>query len=109
MRTNHKRLFKNFVKKAHKPLQLAISDEVDEVCERPYDGEAKVGDLLGFYVWKFKFNRQEYLIAYRPPSKEVVDTVSDLEIEFLVIDFYKVGSHENFYEDLKRYIKEELS
>ena len=104
----HKRLFKNFVKKAHKPLQLAISDEVDEVCERPYDGEAKVGDLLGFYVWKFKFNRQEYLIAYRPPPKQVADTVGDLEIEFLVIDFYKVGSHENFYEDLKHYIKEEL-
>ena len=105
----YKRLFRNFVKKAHKPLQLAISDEVDEVCERPYDGEAKLGDLLGFYVWKFKFNRQEYLIAYRPPSKEVADTVSDLEIEFLVIDFYKVGSHEDFCEDLKRYIKEELS
>ena len=34
--------------------------------------------------------------------------ISDLEIEFLVIDFYKVGSHENFYEDLKRYINEEL-
>ena len=107
MRPSHKRLFKTFVKKAHKPLQLAISDEVDEVCERPYDGEAKVGDLRGFYVWKFKFNRQEYLIAYRPPPKEVADTVSELEIEFLVIDFYKVGSHENFYEDLKRYIKEE--
>ena len=88
---------------------MAISDEVDEVCERPYDGEAKVGDLLGFYVWKFKFNRQEYLIAYRPPSKEVADTVSDLEIEFPVIDFYKVGSHEKFYEDLKPSIKEELS
>ena len=44
----YKRLFRNFVKKAHKPLQLAISDEVDEVCERPYDGEAKLGDLLGF-------------------------------------------------------------
>ena len=109
MKPNYKPPFSKFTKKAHKPLQLAISDEVDEVCERPYDGEAKVGDLLGFYVWKFKFNRQEYLIAYRPPSKEVADTVSDLEIEFLVIDFYKVGSHEDFCEDLKRYIKEELS
>jgi hypothetical protein len=109
MQPNHKRPFRNFVKKAHKPLQLAISDEVDAVCERPYEGEAKVGDLLGFYVWKFKFNRQEYLIAYRPPPKEMADAVSNLEIEFLVIDFYKVGSHENFYDELKRYIKEELS
>ena len=109
MQPNFKRSFKNFVKKAHKPLQLAIDDEADAVCERPYDGEAKVGDLLGFYVWKFKFNRQEFLIAYRPPAKEVAESTSDLEIEFLVIDFYKVGSHENFYEDLKHYIKEELS
>ena len=105
----YKRLFRNFVKKAHKPLQLAISDEVDEVCERPYDGEAKLGDLLGFYVWKFKFNRQEYLIAYQPPPKTATADRSTLEIEFLVIDFYKVGPHENFYEDLKRYIKEEQS
>lgn len=109
MQANFKRSFKNFVKKARKPLQLAIDDEVEAVCERPYDGEAKVGDLLGFFVWKFKFNRQEYLIAYRPPPKELAESTSDLEIEFLVIDFYKVGSHENFYDDLKRYIKEELS
>ena len=106
MKANFKRPFKNFVKKAHKPLQLAIDDEVDEVCERPYDGEAKVGDLAGFHVWKFKFNKQEYLIAYRPPP---IGQASDeeIEIEFLVIDFYKVGSHENFYDELKRYIKEE--
>lgn len=106
MKSNFKRPFKNFIKKAHKPLQLAIDDEVDEVCERPYDGESKTGDLSGFYVWKFRFNKQEYLIAYRPPSME---QATDDEIEFLVIDFYKVGSHENFYDELKHYIKEEKS
>ena len=108
MQPNFKRPFKNFIKKAHKPLQLAIDDEVDEVCERPYDGEAKVGDLLGFHVWKFRFNKQEYLIAYRPPPIEQA-TAGEIEIEFLVIDFYKVGSHENFHDELKRYIKEEKS
>ena len=41
-------------------------------------------------------------------NREVADTVSDCEIEFLVIVFYKAGSHENFYDDLKRYLKEEL-
>lgn len=107
MLPNHKRPFKNFVKKANKPLQLAIDDEEEKVCERPYDGEPKVGDLSGFYVWKFKFNRQEYLIAYRPPAKEVVDAVSALEIASLIIDFYTIGSHENFYQNLKRYLKEE--
>ncbi len=106
MQSSFKRPFKNFVKKAHKPLQLAISDEVDDICERPYAGEPKIGDLFGFYVWKFRFNKQEYLIAYRPPPKDR-EVAGDLEIEFLVIDFYKVGSHENFYDELKHYIKEE--
>ena len=105
MRSNFKRPFKNFVKKAHKPLQLAIGDEVDFVCDHPYDGERKSGDLLGFFVHKFVFSRQTYLIAYRPPQVGALS--DDTEIEFLVIDFYQVGSHENFYDDLKRYIKEE--
>jgi hypothetical protein len=107
MRPNYKRPFRDFIKKAHKPLQLAIEDEVVGLCGDPYKGEQKVGDLLGFYVWKFKFNRQQYLIAYRPPGKGQV--VGDLEIEFLVVDFYKVGPHENFYDELKRYAKEERS
>lgn len=105
MKPSFKRPFKNFVKKAHKPLQLAIDDEVDYVCDHPYAGEAKVGDLRGFYVRKFSFNRQLYLIAYRPPPMEEV--TEDVEIEFLVIDFYQVGGHENFYDELKHYIKEE--
>ncbi len=108
MKPIHKHPFRNFVKKAQKPLQLVIEDETEYVRARPYDGQAKVGDLLGFYVWKFKFNKQEYLIAYRPPPKEVAETAIDFEVEFLVIDFYKVGSHEKLYEELKRYIKEEL-
>ena len=29
------------------------------------------------------------------------------QVEFLVIDFYKIGSHENFYDELKRYLREE--
>ena len=51
-------------------------------------------------VYKFRFNRQEYLLAYRPP-------VEDLPLEFLIIDFYQVGSHENFYADLKHYLRQE--
>ncbi|MBP7546662.1 MAG: type II toxin-antitoxin system RelE/ParE family toxin, partial [Corallincola sp.] len=39
--------FSRFVKKAHKPLQLAIEDAVEEICENPEIGEAKVGDLTG--------------------------------------------------------------
>lgn len=105
MEPRYKRPFKNFVKKAHKPLQLAIEDEVEAVCDHPYEGERKIGDLSGFFVWKFTFNRQHYLMAYRPPPESQVATGA--EIEFFVIDFYKIGTHENFYDELKRYIDEE--
>ncbi|MBC7293319.1 MAG: type II toxin-antitoxin system RelE/ParE family toxin [Thermoleophilia bacterium] len=105
MKPNYKPPFSRFTKKAHKPLQLAIEDAVDEVCENPEIGEAKVGDLAGIWVYKFKFNRQEYLIAYRPPTPEAQRQGIDMEL--LIIDFYQVGSHENFYGELKRYLKSE--
>ncbi|WP_242508603.1 type II toxin-antitoxin system RelE/ParE family toxin [Rhodocyclus purpureus] len=105
MRPNYKSPFSKFVKKAHKPLQLAIEDATEEVCQKPEIGEAKVGDLAGIWVYKFKFNRQEYLMAYRPPSPE--DERQEADVELLLIDFYKVGSHENFYDELKRYLRSE--
>ena len=55
MQTSFKRPFAQFVKKAHKPLQLAIEDEVEVVCEAPQIGELKVGDLAGIRVHKFRF------------------------------------------------------
>lgn len=91
----YKRPFTQFVKKQHKPLQAVIEDEVLKVCENPQAGEAKVGDLAGIRVYKFTHKKQEYLIAYavqentHPPG----------------IEFYQIGSHENFYDDLKTYLK----
>lgn len=105
MKANYKPPFSRFVRKAHKPLQLAIEDAVEEICETPEIGEAKVGDLAGIRVYKFRFNRQEYLIAYRPLSAE--DKAAGVLLELLIIDFYQVGSHENFYTDLKRYLRSE--
>ncbi len=100
MLSRFKAPFKRYVKKAHLPLQLAIEDEVQVVCENPQIGELKKGDLAGIRVHKFAFSRQTYLMAYRP-----VGTTGGFE--FVAIDFYQVGSHENFYDDLKRYLKDE--
>jgi ParE-like toxin of type II bacterial toxin-antitoxin system len=103
MKANYKRPFNQYVKKAHKPLQLAIEDAVEDICANPSIGELKVGDLAEIRVYKFKFNRQEYLIAY----KQQTDQENNIGVELLLIDFYKVGSHENFYDELKKYLKEE--
>ena len=102
---NYKSPFSKFVKKAHKPLQLAIEDAVKDICENPETGASKVGDLSGIWVYKFKFNRQEYLIAYHPPTLEARNQGAGVEL--LIIDFYQVGTHENFYDELKRYLKSE--
>lgn len=105
MKVNFKRPFSQYVKKARKPLRLAIEDAVEEICASPDIGDAKLGDLVGIWVYKFKFQRQEYLIAYRPPSIE--RRRQGVEVELLMIDFYQVGSHENFYDELKRYLRAE--
>jgi len=102
--TNYKRPFIQFVKKARKPLQLAIEDAVEKICTDPDIGEAKIGDLAGIRVYKFRFNRQEYLVAYQ--SVPGTQREHNEPIEFLIIDFYQVGLHENFYDTLKRYLRE---
>lgn len=98
MQPTYKRPFATFIKKANKPLQLAIEDAVLHIQESPTCGEMKTGDLKDVYVYKFRFNKQEYLIAYAFGQSE------DL-IKLIWIDFYQVGSHENFYEELKRYLR----
>ncbi len=53
-------------------------------------GDAKVGDLAGVRVYKFKMNGQLILLAYEVFGSEDV------------IKLLALGSHENFYRDLKR-------
>lgn len=52
----------------------------------------KAGDLSGIYVYKYKHNVQQILLAYQFIQKE--------ELIILVA----LGCHENFYRDLKRII-----
>lgn len=94
---NYKKPFVQFVKKQSRPFQAFIEDEVNLILDNPQIGELKKGDLSDIRVHKFKFNRQEYLIAY-----SVNET-----IHILMVDFYKIGTHENFYTELKKYLKRE--
>jgi mRNA-degrading endonuclease RelE of RelBE toxin-antitoxin system len=95
MRTTYKKAFAQFVKKASKPLQLTIEIKVEEVCDNPRLGQQKLGDLHGVFVYKFRFNRQEYLMAYRFDHFAA-------EKEITWVEFCQIGSHENFYTQLKK-------
>ncbi len=92
MKTLFAPAFRRFVKKQSIPLQLAIQDEVDSASNNPGIGEEKKGDLTGLRVHKFRFHQQEYLIAYETAKGNLI--------------FVMIGTHENFYRDLKRYQKE---
>ena len=93
MKPFYKPSFRRFVRKQTRPLQLAIEDEIEKIRENPEVGESKKGDLRGFRVHKFTFRKQRLLIAYRLTESDIL--------------FYLMGPHENFYRDLKRYLKEE--
>ena len=92
MNALYKPAFRKFVKKQSRAFQLAIEDEVFEVLKAPRSGEQKKGDLAGLRVHTFKFHGQEYLVAYTIEARGIV--------------FYMVGTHENFYRELKSYLKE---
>ncbi len=84
--------FKRYVKKLSRPSQQVVLDAVEEVATNPEIGSLKKGDLLGLRVFKFTMSRQLTLLAYKS------------EVDSIVL--YQVGPHENFYKDLKRYLKE---
>jgi hypothetical protein len=88
----YKSVFRRFVKKQTRPFQLVIEDETERILKNPGIGETKRGDLAGFRVHKFTFNKQQYLLAYRMQGGDIF--------------FYMIDTHENFYRELKRYMKE---
>ena len=92
MEISYKPPFRKFVKKQPRALQLAIEDEIDAIRAQPECGERKTGDLADMRVQKFTFQKQLFLIAYRSSHETLV--------------FYLVGTHENFYQQLKRYLRE---
>ena len=100
MRISYKKPFARFIKKLNKSFQLTIEDRVLEICTDPGIGEQKTGDLREIWVYKFRFNTQEYLMAYRFRQFEK-------GAGLIWINFYQIGSHENFYSQLKRYLQQE--
>jgi len=83
-------IFKRRVKKMHKLEKEALDNAIKEIVEEPLGDIAKTGDLAGVRVFKYKFNRELYLIAYEYIEDEIV------------LNLIEHGTHENFYRDLKR-------
>jgi hypothetical protein len=79
--------FKRVYKKLAAGHQALVDDAVRAIVANPEIGEAKKGDLAGVYIHKFPLHRRQMLLAYEWNPKTRV--------------LLLLGSHENFYRDLK--------
>ena len=84
-------IFMRKVKKFSKKEKVILDQEVKKITKKPSIGVEKKGDLKGIFVHKFKLKTAQYLLAYRTFGE-------DLELVL-------VGPHENYYRDLKTYLK----
>ena len=91
MKIYQSRSFEKRVKKFSKNDKTVLDEEVKEIIKNPFIGEEKKGDLKGIFIHKFKLKTIQYLLAYR-----IID--EDMEL-------IKIGPHENYYRDLKAYLK----
>ena len=78
--------------KQKKKLPKNYTDKLEEaikvLAKTPHIGQQKKGNLAGVYVYKFKITSHEILLAYQFDKKELI--------------LLYIGSHENFYRDLKK-------
>jgi mRNA-degrading endonuclease RelE of RelBE toxin-antitoxin system len=82
--------FKKVVKKLKPNQKQDLDIAVKTLMQDPKLGEQKKGDLAFLRVYKFKMSKQLTLLGY------------SYEDGALVLELITLGSHENFYRDLKR-------
>lgn len=82
--------FKKAVKKLKPNQKKDLDSAVKDLMANPNMGEQKKGDLAFLRVHKFKMNKQLTLLGY------------SFDDGALVLELMALGSHENFYRDLKR-------
>ena len=84
-----------FLKKLKdKKLKLLYREAIDKIREDHSIGQAKTGDLTGIYGYDIFYNKTNYELAYR------VEYTDDKIIVVIM-----AGTRENFYDELKRYMR----
>lgn len=82
--------FKKAVKKLKPNQKKDLDKAVKELLEDPFLGEQKRGDIAFLRVYKFKMVKQLTLLGY------------SYDEGVLTLELMALGSHENFYRDIKR-------
>jgi len=91
MKILQSRSFERKVKKFTKRQKKKLDEEVHKIINNPSIGSEKEGDLRGVYVHKLKIHAGQYLLVYRFLGNN--------------LELIMIGLHENYYRDLKSYLK----
>lgn len=84
--------FERKVKKFDKTQKRLLDQQIQRIITNPAIGSGKKGDLRGVLVHKFKLISTLYLLAYRVVGED--------------IELIMIGPHENYYRDLKTYLRD---
>jgi len=83
--------FERKVKKLTKQEKEMLDEQIRKILNTPAIGQEKKGELRGVYVYKFKIKTNQYLLAYRFVGEN--------------LELIMIGPHENYYRNLKSYLK----
>lgn len=82
------------IRQSDKTLYNKINSAIESICENPLVGEAKKGDLKGYFCLDVLHRGTDYRICYAMEEDE------NGELILVVL----MGPRENFYPELKRYL-----
>ena len=83
--------FGRVVKKLKKQEKKLLDLEIHKILKDPEIGVLKKGNLAGIRVHNFKINQQEQLLAYQESDEGIL--------------LIMLGSHENYYRELGKYLQ----
>ena len=90
MKIIQSRSFRRKVRKFTKREKKKLDEEIRKIVDNPMIGSEKKGDLRCVFVYKFKIQTIQFLLAYRFIGEN--------------LELIMIGPHENYYRDLKSYL-----
>ena len=91
MKVLQSRSFEKKTKRLTKKQKNILDKQIRKILDNPTIGQEKKGDLRGIHVHKFKIEATQHLLPYRFVEE--------------ALELIMIGPHENYYRDLKIYLK----
>lgn len=95
MRVKYSPVIEKYLKKLKdKQLKMKYKTAIELITKNYKIGNLKTGDLSNIYSYDIYYNKTNYELAY---TVEIIDDE--------IIIFILAGTRENFYDQLKKYLK----